>query len=85
MADKFRHGWTYSAWELGGDWAWVGTYYAVPVGGISRYEQCDIGPNQGCCFSRVKAGRRGIATIKRYFAPDALFNLVQIAPLNEGE
>jgi len=77
MAEKTRR--RYIAWELCGDWWWVGTYYARILGGKTLWQDATATRNQ-----RVKLrGSVGLKCFNRYVWPGTRMVLVPIASERE--
>lgn len=69
----------YTAWQLAGDWWWVGKYEARIINGTARYEDA-IASNVGRVilrrFKELDNGR--FRTVRRYVARHIILELVEI-------
>ena len=66
---------SYTAWQLCGDWWWVGKFYAKVKGGVSLYEDATAANNQqSVVFRRL----RGLHQINRRLTHDQEMELVPI-------
>lgn len=64
----------FTAWNLAGDWWWVGQYYAVIDGGYAQYETATATANGMVCLRRTDE----LHQINRYVPHDTPMYLVLI-------
>ena len=73
---------TYTAWELAGDWWWVGKFGARVKGGRVDYETATATNRDNVCLRRLVDKETGLATVCRTVKHDQVMELIEIEKAN---